>query len=124
MAQDGGMPTRLRSWFLGQWAPRIGDAAAQWHYRSTVWRVACLALLVVTIPLGLGLPGLTVIIGLVWVVGSVACLVQASRCRKAAQREAAAYLPFPCEPGAIRLRTVHEFDRWYVDMRRATKRAR
>ena len=118
------MRARLRSWFLGQWAPRIGDAAAEWHYRSTLWRVACLALLIVMIPLSLGLARLTVILGLAWVGGSVACLVQASRCRKAAQREAAAYLPFACEPGAIRLRAVTEFDKWYVDMRRATKRAR
>ena len=124
MAQDEQMHRRLRSWFLGQWAPRIGAAAAQWHYRATLWRVACVALLIVMIPLGLGLPRLTVIAGLVWIGGSIACLVQASRCRRAAQREAAEYLPFPCEPSAIRLRAVNEFDKWYVDARRAAKRAR
>ena len=118
------MRARFRSWFVGQWVPRIGDNAAQLHYRATRWRLACLVLLIVMIPLGLGIPGLSAVIGLVWIGGTVVFLVLGSRCRRAAQRAAAAYLPFPCDPGAIRLRAVGEFDKWYVDMRRAAKGAR
>ena len=124
MPQDRGVRARLRSWFVEQWAPRIGDIGARLLYRATLWRLGCLAWLVVMIPVGLALPGLAVAVAVVWVGGSIACLIQSSRARHEAQRAAAAHLPFACGPEAIKLRAVHEFDKWYVDQRRAAKGAR